>query len=609
MTLKTFYPKLLLNTLIKRCWYGAASFLLLFLAMPLTAMLSFKDADEFVSYTQVTQFLPEEKWNVVEFVAGTNVFVAMIVVGLALLAAWSGLAWLHSRKQMDLYGSLPVKREVLYGMECATAVVWFLFSYVVNLSLTWVVAISKGLLTGKAIQLGIYSIGVFLLGFLAIYFCAAVAMMLTGKVLTGILGTLVFCGIAPVTVVLLVALPDLFFISYVSTSGIWENIASYLSPAVVYARMLVHIGSYLSLDKVKNYVELLPTIVMLIWIVAGAVASVILLRIRPTEGAEQSMVFAKTEGPIKGCILYPIAIGGALFFWGIRGDYGEYGWMWFGLLFVSFVISILIEIIYHHDRKQIFKHKLSTGISVGVAIITILGFRYDIFGIDIWLPKENKVESIVLLDDYNYIWFEYPDGSQNNEEYLRNNMDRTTGDYIYDYLLEGQDFLEIYRDARYGDIEAEAYLNEHGWGETFTVVFQMKDGTVRERLYRLSEESVEAIRRQMFEEELYKEAWFPIVLAEDDKFQMEHIYWEDEKIDCLGWNVQEKKQLLNIYKEELQTLSYEQIFDEEYSKSYMEFSGGKEYWMGGDFPFNKNFVKTLAFIEEMKEQNDVSNIA
>ena len=215
MTLKTFYPKLLWNTLMKRCWYGATSFLLLFLAMPLAAMLSFQDAEEFVSYTQVTQHLEREKLEFVEFVAGQNALLAVIVIGLALLGAWSGLAWLHSRRQMDLYGSLPVKREVLYGMECATVVLWFLFSYIANLSLTWIVGASKGILTTRAIQLGFYSIGVFLLGFLSLYFLAAVAMMLTGKIFTGILGTLVFLGIAPVTLVLWVAFPDIFFVSYI----------------------------------------------------------------------------------------------------------------------------------------------------------------------------------------------------------------------------------------------------------------------------------------------------------------------------------------------------------------------------------------------------------
>ncbi len=604
MTLKTFYPKLLWNTLMKRCWYGAASFLVLFLAMPLTAMLRFQEAEELAQ--RVLERLLNEKQAFVEFISGANIFVAVLVIGLALLGAWSGLAWLHSRKQMDLYGSLPVKREVLYGMECATAVLWFLFSYIVNLVLAWLVAISKGIFTGEAIRLGIYSIGVFLLAFLAIYFCAAVAMMLTGKVLTGILGTLVFLGIAPVTVVLLVAFPDLFFISYVSTSGVWEDIAMYLSPVVVFLNMFAHIGRYLSLDKVKNYIELVPTIVMLIWIVAGAAISVILLRIRPSEGAEQSMVFPKTEGPIKGGILYPIALGGGLFFWGIRGDYGEYGWMWFGLLFVSFVISILIEIIYHHDRKRIFKHKLSTGISVGAAIVTILVFRYDIFGIDTWIPKENKVESMILFHDYTYAWFEYPDGSDSSEEYLRKNMDQTRGDYIYDYLVEGRELLEIYRDARYGDMEAEAYLDEHGWGEDVTVVFRMKNGTISERRYRISEESMESIRKQMFEEKLYKEAWFPILLAKDDEYQINNFEFEDEAIDFSNWSVRENKQFVNIYKEELQTLSYEQIFEE--TMSYVDFFDDKGKWIGGSCPFNKNFVKSIAYIEEMERKHAESDM-
>ncbi len=477
-----------------------------------------------------------------------------------------------------------------------------------NLSLALVVGASKGILTGRAIQLGFYSIGVFLLSFLAIYFCAAVAMMLTGKVLTGILGTLVFLGIVPVTHGLLVALPDLFFVSYVSAIEIWERIATYFSPAIIYFRMLVHIEDYLNIDTITNYLELLPTLALVIWTVAGAFISVILLKIRPSEGAEQSMIFAKTEGPIKACILYPIALGGALFFWGLRGDYGEYGWMWFGLLFVSFVISILIEIIYHRDRKRIFKHKLSTGISVGLAILTVLIFRYDIFGIDTWIPKEDRIESMVLYSNENYAWFEYPDGSYNSETYLLNNMDKTTGDYIYDYLLESRELLELYRDARYGDLEATAYLDEHGWGRSIDVVFQMKNGSIRERCYRVSEETWETLKKKMFEEQLYKEAWFPILLTEDNEYQVNYFYWEEGEVNFSAWSQKENEQLVNIYKKELQSLSYEQIFEED-NMFYMDFSNKKGEWLSLNLPFNKNFVRTNAYIEEMMVKYTISDIA
>lgn len=234
MTLKTFYPKLLWNTLIKRCWFGAASFLLMFIAMPLNAMLSFESAEELLSYNGKNTLVLSEQQEFVEFICGGNMMIGVLVIGLALLGAWSGLAWLHSRKQMDLYGSLPVRREVLYGMECLTAIIWYLVSHIVNVILTLLVGVQKEIFTVDALKLGLSGIGTYLLAFLAVYFCAAVAMMLTGKVLTGILGTFVFLSIAPIIVLLMAALPDLFFVSYVSTSGIWYHVMVYLSPVVVF---------------------------------------------------------------------------------------------------------------------------------------------------------------------------------------------------------------------------------------------------------------------------------------------------------------------------------------------------------------------------------------
>lgn len=600
MTLKTFYPKLLWNTLMKRCWYGAASFLLLFIAMPLTAMLSFKEADY---YTGMSPHLRILKQTFVEFMGNGNIFVLLLVIGLALLGAWSGLAWLHSRKQMDLYGSLPVKREVLFGMECAASVLWFLASYIIHASLTLLVGAQKGILTFDAIKVVFVNIGIFLLGYLACYFCAAVAMMLTGRVLTGILGTLVFLGIAPVTILLLTALPDMFFVSCVTTANWPEDLASYLSPVVAWFRVaydyVIFVGNVMTLR-----VPWLYTIVTFLWVGAGSVLSVILLKIRPSEGAEQSMVFAKTEGIIKACILYPMSIGGGLFFAALGYSDNEMRWLWFGILFVIFVVGIIIEIIYHHDRKRIFEHKLCTGIVTLVSIATILFFRYDVIGMDRWIPEEDEVEHAVMLSgNYGYSYFQYPDGSDTAEGYLRNNMDKVSNTAIYKYLPEGLELIQKYKAMLNGEVERDI-LEDLDNSSQITIVFQMKNGAVKERNYRLSLESLEALEKELFEDPLYKAAWLPLMYAEDDEYMVSHLYYLGEKVDCYQWTMKEKCEYINIYKEELKQMSYEQVYLELDSDGLYQLECEKVNgeWISGSYPLNKHFVKSLAYLAMLEEK-------
>ncbi len=599
MTLKTCYPKLLWNTLIKRCWYGATTFLVLFIAMPLAAMLSFTSAEELSDAYR----LHRAQIEFVEFVSGGTVVVMLLVVGLALLGAWSGLAWLHSRKQMDLYGSLPVKREVLYGMECASAVIWFMFSYVCQLVLTILVGAQKGILTTDAIKFAVVSIGIYLLGYLAFYFLAAVAMMLTGKILTGILGTFVFLGIAPVTILLLITLPDIFFISYVMTVSWLQELAVYLSPVIVWFGILEEYAVYTD-TVVKMCIPVVLTITLVLWIVVGGIVSVVLLKIRPAEGAEQSMVFPKTEGIIKACILYPAAIGGGLFFMelGYRDD--GLGWLWFGMFFVILVIGILIEIIYHRDRKRIFDHKICTGIVAVAAVFTILFFRYDPFGVDCWIPNENEVEHMVLVSGGHYNHFQYPDGSKNSEVYLRNNIEKIDSDALYKYLPEGLELIKKYKDMRNGDLEAEKYLQKIGYGVDFTVVFQMKNGTMRERHYILTSESMEALEKELFTEETYKEAWYPLILAEDDAYQISYLYHDGQKIDLSNWTLKENREFVNIYKGELKQMSYEQILDELGNVYAFEFEKADGEWASGSYPLNAHFEKSLAYLASLEEKNN-----
>lgn len=609
MTLKTFYPKLLWNTLVKRCWFGAAAFLLMFIVMPLNAMLSFESAEELLSYNngyinnESMSLVLDEQKEFVEFICGGNMGIGVLVIGLALMGAWSGLAWLHSRKQMDLYGSLPVKREVLYGMECATVIIWYLVSHVINVVLTLLVAVQKEIFTVEALKFGISGIGTYLLMFLSAYFWAAVAMMLTGKVLTGILGTVVLLGVLPAVALLLAALPDIFFVSYVSTSGIWYHLAIYLSPVVVCFETMSEILAYAN-QYSEIYAEWLPIAVQVFWLVAGAVVSVVLLKIRPAEGAEQSMVFPKTEGLIKGIILYPIAIGGGLFFWGMADNYGEHGWLWFGMIFVVFVISILIEIIYHHDRKRIFGHKLSTGIATVAAALTILLFQFDLLGMDSWIPEKDDIESMILISDLTYAYCEYPDGSHTSEGYLRNNIDEAKGECIYEYLPEGLALIKKYQAMQNGDAQAEEYFDRHGWGESVTVVFKMKNGLIKERRYRLSSESMDELCKELFKEEIYREAWLPLIMAEDNKYQVQSIDYKGVYIDTYDWSVKEKKEFVNIYKEELKMMTYEQIFEDNDSSSSMDFEDDNGAWLYGNYPLSENFVKSIAYLESVEGSLD-----
>lgn len=592
MTSKIFYLKLLRDMIKRRIWYGAGIFLLLFISMPLAAMLSLKSETElyYYSFMDLNYELEQQKFQLVEWVSGGNAFLVCLIIGIALLGAWTGLSWFHSRKKMDLYGSLPVRREILFGIESISTTILFVVPYICNMFLTLLVGMTKGLFTWRALKQGIYGIGVYLLGFWAIYLCAAIAMLLTGKIITGILGTMVFLVIGPLMYWLLAALPDIFFDTYVSHSLALEFLLPYLSPAGSFINQVIKISSYLS---IPNDFDWIPSVVLVFTVVLELAISVWLVRIRPAEGAEQSMVFPKTEGLIKAMILYPMGIGGGIFFWEIGSSRGADGWFWFGIVFVMAIVSILIEIIYHYDRKRLFEHKWSSGIALIAVLITGAIFKLDIFKYDQWIPDREDVENATMF--YRYYWGEYPDDITNSEEYLLAHLDELQGDCVFELAEEGIANLEWKEAAENGDAEArERWENQQI--TYLTIVYKMKDGSVKQRWYRVSVESADAAEKELYQEQIFKEAHLPILFEEDGTCQFSEI--NGIALDYLTKS--EMIELANIYKEELRALDYEQIHAEDSREVTICRLTGE--WLGGDYLLNENFVITNAYLESVKKK-------
>ena len=248
MTSKISYSKMVKYSMGQRAWYGALLALAFFLCFPLTAMLEFyRNADTMAAMqvTDVQNILQEMRNGLRAFLAGGNPLTALTVAGGALLAAWTGLSYLHSSRKLDMVHSLPVKKEKIFLAETTASVLLFVIPYAVNLVLANLVGIFQGIYSPDLPLVSLAAMAVHLIVFLAVYFFAAVAMLLTGKLLTGILGSVVLLVYLPGLVQLLLALPGIFYETYSGTSGGTTAVAAvfrYLSPAYGLAALCRRIG-------------------------------------------------------------------------------------------------------------------------------------------------------------------------------------------------------------------------------------------------------------------------------------------------------------------------------------------------------------------------------
>lgn len=554
MTSRVSYFKMVTSGMKRRIWYGATAFFVFFCAFPLMAMMRFQSVKEI---TECIQDVSEREYqlNMLKeefqlFLGGGDLFLMFLIAGIALLGAWSGLSWLHSRRKMDMMGSLPVRREKIFLTESMVTFLLAGSAYVINMILALAVGASKGIVTGEAAAASLAGLGIYLIYFVMFYFCGTLAMLLTGKILTGILGTGVFMVIAPVIYGVLQAYLHLFFKTYVSGEGTGMNqVITWLSPAGNYLNFTAVMGRYW--DGMTEAIAF-PWITLVAAVVMGIVFagfSFWLMKVRKAESAEKSMAFVKTEGVIKGIILYPLILGGGLFFVALSSinGQGNDNWIWFGLLFTAIVGGILIEIIYYFDRKQIFGHKIWTGISFGAAALTAVFFVFDIIGYDKWLPKEEEIAHAAMYDNSGYSWWDYSDGSHTAAGYIQNNLEQ----------FQGKGVLELAR-------EGVENLDRDSWEENYTsveVYFQLKNGKVVKRGYTVSDQLYRKTEREMFEEKAYREVEIPIMYADDSKIQIQGIRHWNQNISLDELSNKEKRELIRKYQEDLRTLSFDKIYE------------------------------------------------
>ena len=234
MTSNISFFSMVKSDLKRRIWVTALLFLSLFAALPLSGMMYIDGQASQLSSKYIT--LEQMIENLAHFAGPTNVGMYIIVIGGSVLTAFTGYAYLHSSRKLDLFHSLPVTREKLFFVQYVSGILVFALPYAVNLVLFLIVCIIKTVCT--AAVLGSLAAGVILhfLYFLLFYQVAIIAILLTGRILVSLLGLGVIQGYAILFWQVTLGYCNAFFDTfYQSQSGLAEKIVQVFSPFYLYA--------------------------------------------------------------------------------------------------------------------------------------------------------------------------------------------------------------------------------------------------------------------------------------------------------------------------------------------------------------------------------------
>lgn len=321
--------------------------------------------------------------------------VAVIVSILAVICAIQGFSYLYSRKKVDLYHSVPVKKSRRFMIIYLNGILIYLIPNLISVILAIAVAALNGAVDGNMIQAALIMFGMNLLLYLGTYGLTVLAVMLTGKMIITLLGVCVFLFYE-----MAVKMEYIFFQSefYDYFSDRVLNFHFVSSPMSQYVEMM---------NGLKQGGVTEPLCIGMVLAVGFFGLAYLCYRLRPAEAAGKTMAFVRTKSVIKFLIVVPASLMITFIVKSIVGDgKNSTAPIIFAMIISVVLVSSLMEVIYEADIRAAFRKKYQMFISGACAAGIYCIFCFDLTGFDAWVPKPEELEEAVIAfgyDEWSYI--------------------------------------------------------------------------------------------------------------------------------------------------------------------------------------------------------------
>ncbi len=576
MTSRNLFFKLLKEDLKRRLWTISLFSIFLFLLYPVVGALRLQN--RFMGETSAQQIevmkvhLGPENRSII-----TLIMICAIVCGL------STFFYLHSKKKVDLYHSLPVKREMLFAANYINGLLLFLIPFVINILLTLGIGMLNRLVTMEVFSITLQGLMINSLYYCMIYTVTIIAVMLTGNIWTSFLGTIVFMSYGYILSMVKEMYYSTYFSTYYSIDGLNEKVAM-LSPIQCYYHT---VNSY----QIGNTYLATLGIHLFITIVLIGLA-VFIFKKRPSEAAGKSMAFEISKPIIKFLLVIPLSlVSGMILKEAV--SYNHDAWLMFGIVFSMVIIYAIIQVIFNSDIRSAFHHKRQFLVCALITFAIVGYFRLDPFSYDEYIPKESSIKSIGVYYDFMLDDMQYFDYSGTNEVYI---------DPV-DYHLKQpihSDISDVYSLCKQA-VKNEAN-NSYNVGSNYMVVrYNLKDGRFMYRSYHFDLED-NTLVKALYQNKEFKAAHYPIFKMKYSDVDIitvnvgEAMETSDGLTTSLTLTGDKVHRFLDIYKEELSNLSYDQ-YKKDKPVGNFNVTIGKTNRYNGYYVY-PTFTKSIAFLKE-----------
>ena len=391
----------------------------------------------------------------------------------AVLFAVQGFCWLYSRQKMDLYMSVPVSSVKRYVMIWGNGIVCYAGLSFTGLLLCWATGAVFGVMSCYAAAQSIAAWAFQMLAFLAMYHVSLVAVMLTGNVLTALLGCAVLFSYEPAMRILYNHLKTMFYYSYCSADAERMMRLPWLSPFAgtldLFERVCYRDGYLVGVPGTGGLTWQfgIQTGLLVICAASAGIFAYWLYRKRKTESYHRSVAFSPLAAVLELALLVPFGMAAGMAVAKMSGDSGIF--LFGGCLLGTVCGHAMIRLVYKRELKEVLGGKAVFAVSLTAAACFLGLFRFDWTGYDSYIPASREVRavSVSLESDYsafgNYEEPLWESGSVDMEEELLEKMASENTETIESVLWLAKKWRDKGMPGTVRDFEAGAdtgYISE-----------------------------------------------------------------------------------------------------------------------------------------------------
>lgn len=559
----------------RRAWTFVLCFVALFFTVPVGQMIFLNRMrsviDEAVlngTSTARIADMTERMRTIFAEGAGFSANFVWIAAIFAVLFAVQGFSFLYDKRKMDLYMSVPVSGPKRFWMIWGNGITVFGICYLINLLLCWCVGAVFGVMTAELMADSLLAFLVNMLAFTAMYQIALLAVMLTGNVLTALLGCSVLYFYEYALRLLIVGMKSTFFVSYCNADESRSMARPWITPLIGYLdftdKVLYENGVIAGYSGVENWCGKLMEEVLILLLAAAVSGGLVYLmfRKRKTESYHQAIAFPLMKPVLEFVMLVPFSVGVGVLVGRSAGNQNFF--LFAGAVIAALIGHAVISLIYERELKAVVQRKGLAAAGMGTAAVILCIFRFDLAGYDSYVPEREKIDSVCITLEHDY------------DNFGRENLSSAPGGYngAYADLLEGMNSRETatidavismvaaWQQAGRYDMSDDSFEGPDGQSQElfntncYVVRYNLKNGrSIYRRFYADSDRVADAVNTVM-QDPSYRRIRYQIYSEEfEQALDKMKIVYDDGKQELLY--TLDMKELLETYREDFEAYDYD----------------------------------------------------